>query len=114
MGTCGFIYIDTATPEPTDLCLPKWVCYAVGGTLATITIVCMTNNEQIEARLKELGEIARKLREMLQQAKARKNELQGSGKVDEMAQVQDYIDTLEVRIEVIQKVIDDLLRQLGK
>lgn len=82
------------------------------GAAAGVTIVCMSDSDAIRERLSELGETAQTLRDTLARARQRLEELRGQGRLDEMEQVQDYIETLVIRLEVIQELIDELLRQL--
>ncbi len=72
----------------------------------------MSDSDAIRKRLRELGELARTLRDTLTRAQQRVEELSGQGRVEEMAEVQDYIETLLIRIEIIQETIDELLGRL--
>jgi len=112
MGTCTWIGGDISIPEPTDICPPKWLCYTVAGAAAGITIVCMSDTDAIRERLRELGELAQTLRDQLARAEQRLEELRGTGRVEDMEIVQEYIDTILIRLEAIGEVIDELLGQL--
>lgn len=72
----------------------------------------MSDSDAIRERLRQLGETAQTLRDTLARARQRVEELRGQGRLDEMQAVQDYIETLLIRLEIIQKTIDELLGQL--
>lgn len=42
------ITVDLATPDPTDLCPPKYVCYAIAGCVAATIIYCGKDGDELD------------------------------------------------------------------
>jgi RHS repeat-associated protein len=56
LGTCTFMTADVCVPEPTDICVHKWICYTIVTAGVGITIYCMSNQKVMQ---KEAAEAAR-------------------------------------------------------
>lgn len=82
------------------------------GAAAGAAKLHMSHADAIRERLRQLGESAQQLRETLARGRQRMEELRGEGRFEEMQEIQDYIETLQIRLDVVQELIDELLGQL--